>query len=419
MPGFRPGNVPIGIVKKHIGQQVIAEELEKKLEEVINKYCDENSIEIFRPVIPVHSDKVPDLKTDTEFEFNYIIGILPSIDFEVSELFKDVEKLNISLEEGDIDKEIEMIRYAYVDYKFLEEVEEFEDLNISASIKELDAEFNVMEEGLSKMFMKKWADLSPELKEFLKGKKPKEDYRVNLNEIFPDKEYMADLLKIDKLEAEDCNSNANLRILNIARSIMPDMNEEFFRKASHNEASNEEEFRKYAEKQLIERQKNQSEHLLHDLVFEALNNSLLLELPDNYIEKLFEEERKEEISELDSEKLKEEKERFIKSIKWSMIVGQLSKKYNIEADEKEIISEAYLNISNFYQQKGYYQIQNEEMSKIVIDYLKNRQNYMATKDRVIAGKVIEHLISLHDFKIKTVNKEEFERIHKEKHSHEH
>ena len=63
LPGFRKGKIPLTIAKNYLWEGIIKEELEKKLEESINDYFKTNNIDILKPVIPIESDVVMDLKT--------------------------------------------------------------------------------------------------------------------------------------------------------------------------------------------------------------------------------------------------------------------------------------------------------------------------------------------------------------------
>ena len=56
VPGFRPGHVPLGMIKKQYGKSVLAEELNKISNDGLYKYIQDESIEILGNPIPLQDD---------------------------------------------------------------------------------------------------------------------------------------------------------------------------------------------------------------------------------------------------------------------------------------------------------------------------------------------------------------------------
>ena len=52
MPGFRPGHVPMGLIQKQYGNSVLAEELNRVVNDSLQKYLSENEVEILGNPIP-------------------------------------------------------------------------------------------------------------------------------------------------------------------------------------------------------------------------------------------------------------------------------------------------------------------------------------------------------------------------------
>ena len=46
MPGFRPGKVPAGLIKKQYGTQIMVDEINKLLNDTIYKFIEENKLDI-------------------------------------------------------------------------------------------------------------------------------------------------------------------------------------------------------------------------------------------------------------------------------------------------------------------------------------------------------------------------------------
>src|SRR4051812_29670066 len=80
MPGFRPGKVPAGLIKKQYGTQILVDEINKLLNDSIHKYIEENKIEILGNPLPKDQTSV-DFANQKDFEFTYELGLAP--DFKV------------------------------------------------------------------------------------------------------------------------------------------------------------------------------------------------------------------------------------------------------------------------------------------------------------------------------------------------
>jgi trigger factor len=81
IPGFRPGNVPMGMIQKQYGKTVLAEELNKLANDGVYNFITENKIEILGNPIPKSDAEVKgDFNAPSDFEFTFEIGLSPTID---------------------------------------------------------------------------------------------------------------------------------------------------------------------------------------------------------------------------------------------------------------------------------------------------------------------------------------------------
>ena len=77
MPGFRPGKVPAGLIKKQYGTQIMVDEINKLLNDTIYKFIEENKLEILGNPLPKYQTSV-DFVNQKDFEFVYMLGLAPS-----------------------------------------------------------------------------------------------------------------------------------------------------------------------------------------------------------------------------------------------------------------------------------------------------------------------------------------------------
>ena len=72
MPGFRPGKVPAGLVRKMYGKSILVEEINKCLNENIHKFITENNLEVLgNPLPKPELEHNIDWDNQKEFEFVY------------------------------------------------------------------------------------------------------------------------------------------------------------------------------------------------------------------------------------------------------------------------------------------------------------------------------------------------------------
>ena len=84
MPGFRPGMVPFGMIKKMYGKGVMADEINKLLYNSLYDYLEKNKIDILGNPLPKEQEEKIDFDSQTEFEFLYEMGLSPPFSVNIS-----------------------------------------------------------------------------------------------------------------------------------------------------------------------------------------------------------------------------------------------------------------------------------------------------------------------------------------------
>ena len=150
LPGFRPGHVPMGLIKKSYGKAVKAEEINKFLSESLFEYLKKEDLNYLGEPMPyeLESDKNVDFEKDKDFEFAYELGLTPDLDIELNKRTK-VFKYKVSPEDKYIDETIENNRKRLSTETEIEAVEEEKDM-FRATLVQLDAEGNELEGGVSR-----------------------------------------------------------------------------------------------------------------------------------------------------------------------------------------------------------------------------------------------------------------------------
>ena len=110
IPGFRPGMVPFGMIKKQYGEAVTADVVSNLIGTEIDKYIKDQKLEILgQPMPDTEEQKLVDFKNDKEFDFHYVIGLKPEIDFKLDETYK-IPYNKLMAQDEDVEKYINETR---------------------------------------------------------------------------------------------------------------------------------------------------------------------------------------------------------------------------------------------------------------------------------------------------------------------
>ena len=228
VPGFRPGKVPMSLIKRQIGASAKMDAVNKVVGEQLYKYIQDNKIQMLGEPLPSEQQVPVDLEQDGPYTFKFDIAVAPEFKIELTNKDK-VNYYTIDVDDKLIDQQVDM--YASRSGKY-EKVEDFEGNDmLKGDIRELDADGNTKEGGItveSAVLMPEYIKVE-EQKNLFKGAKqgdiitfnPKKAYPENLGEI-------SSLLKITREEAEQLTADFISQITEISRFIKAPVNQELF-----------------------------------------------------------------------------------------------------------------------------------------------------------------------------------------------
>lgn len=108
MPGFRKGKVPVSLLRKKYGQNVMGEALEKAVQEGSAKVMQDNDLRpAMQPKIEITS-----FEEGKDLEYTMVVDVMPEI--EIGDFSKiKLEQLVTEADEGEVDKTLERMADAY------------------------------------------------------------------------------------------------------------------------------------------------------------------------------------------------------------------------------------------------------------------------------------------------------------------
>ena len=144
MPGFRPGQVPMGLIRRQMGNSVKVDIINELLGKEMQKYITDNKLAVLGQPIAHEGDEPIDLEKDAPYVFRVDLAIEPEFELKLNKRDK-VEYFDITVDDKLIDQQVEMFsrRFGKMDDKAESYDAEANDL-LQGDLRQLDAEGNTI-----------------------------------------------------------------------------------------------------------------------------------------------------------------------------------------------------------------------------------------------------------------------------------
>ena len=409
MPGFRKGMVPMSLVKKMYGKSVIAEEVNKVLQEAVYNYIKENKVNMLGEPLPnEEKQQVIDFDTMEEFEFVFDIALAPEFKAEVSAKDK-VDYYTIEVSDEMIENQVKMYTQRTGKY---DKVDVYEDNDmLKGLLAELDENGNTKEGGVQvegavmmPVYMK-----NDEQKAIFNGAKTNTVLVFNPATAFDNNEAeLASLLKIKKEEVANYKGNFSFQIEEITRMIPGDLNQELFDQVlGEGKAHSEEEFRAQIKETIAKQFEADSDYkFLIDVRNYVVNKIGKLEFADELMKRIMLENNKEKGEEF----VAEHYEKSLEELTWHLIKEKLVAANNIKVEQADITNMAKEATRAQFAQYGMINVPDELLENYSKEMLKKRESVEALVNRVVEAKLSEILKGQVTLNHKAVSAEEFNKM---------
>lgn len=401
MPGFRPGKVPVGLIKKQYGTSILVEELNKLLNDTLHNYLHENNIEVLGNPMPKEQQPV-DWENQKEFTFTYEVGLAPKFEFTVDGTHTFNYK-KVKVDDELVEKYLKDVRRNYGKSVNPEVAGEKDVLFVD--IVELDNDGNIVPGGIFKSSSIGIDRLKNEdTKKKLQGLKKEDKIALNVNELYETALDKSISLGIEKEAAENFNGSVQLTVKNIARLEDADLNQELFDKLyGPGNINSEEEFKNKIKEELGMMFNQDSDRDLRKEIEKTLVTKLNLQLPDEFLKRWLSAVNEKP---LPKEQLEKEYPDYANAMKWRLIENKIIKDNNIVVSPEEATNEAKGFIRSEYARYG--QTPNEEdVNKIAMDLLRKEKEAQKIFENLYAKKVLELIKSTCKLDSKEVSYNEF------------
>jgi len=405
--GFRPGMVPIGLVRKMYGKAVQVDEINKLVTENIQKYLSDEKIEILGDPLPKpeENEKI-NFDTQEDFKFTFELGLTPAIELKLS------KKNKVNFHEIIIDEKMKndyLTNYTRR-YGDLKQAESIEDKDVvKGRIEAVDGDGNPVAEGPLVEETSLGIDIikDEDIKKQFIGKAVAETIDFDIKKAFPNDSEVAGILRKKKEEVENISGNFRFTINEISRFHPAEVGKELFdRIYGEGIVNSEEEFMKKIEEEIALNLKRESDYkLMIDIKALALEKTEF-SLPEEFLKKWLLRVNENTTQ----EQIESEFENFRKDLKWQLIRNKVARENEVKISEEELIKEAE-NITRYqFQQYGLFYVTDEQLTNYAKETLKREDDAKRIADKILEEKVIAVMKELLKIENKSITVEDFNKL---------
>jgi len=404
--GFRPGKVPQGLISKLYRKPVLVDEVNKILGESLSKYLSEQRLNILGEPLPNLEKPVSiDWDSDETFEFAFDIGLAPEVDFTVTEKDKII-RYKISIDEKDIDKQVELIRKRYGKVEDADEVAE--DSVLKVSLKETDAKGNVVPEG------KKVEETSLSIefiqdnkirKQFL-GKNVQDTLVVNAKKAFTNEADLAAMLNLGKEELAGAPSEYQVTVLHISRFVMAELSQDLFDKVyGEGSVSAVEGFREKVKEEISKAYEQSSDFKFTQDARAHYLSKFRQALPAAFLKRWLLHTNEGNIT---AEQVEKDFEQFAEDLRWQLVKSRLIRFHNLSYTEDELLSFAAGSIrQQFVRYYGVASVPADLLAKYAQENLADEQQRNRYVEGLMENKLFDFVRNTVKLDTKDVTLEKF------------
>ena len=411
IPGFRPGQVPMGLLKRQVGPQVKMDAINKILGENLQKYIVDNKIHMLGQPMASETQEAVELEKPAPYTFKFDIAVAPEFNIELTN--KDtIDYYEIKVDDKLIDQQVEMFANRAGHYDKAEEFEPEKRDMLKGDIRELDANGNTLEGGITvegAVMMPQYIKVDDQKKLF-DGCKLGDIITFNPRKAYPEGDAeIASLLKIDRKEVENHTGDFSYQITEISRFVNAENNKELWDSVYGAEANINDEaaFRAAIAEGISKQLERDSDYkFMQDLRAYADKKVGDLQFPDALLKRVMLANNEDKGAEF----VEKNYEPSIKELKWHLVRDQIAKANNIQVEDADIRESAAQMARAQFAQYGMNNVPDEYVNNYVEEMMKKRENIDSFIEAALDRKLSVALKSVVKLKKKSVSLDEFNKL---------
>ncbi|MDB9881584.1 trigger factor [Bacteroidia bacterium] len=389
IPGFRPGTVPMGMVKQMVGKSVLFEEVNKLTSEFLYKYLQDNNIDILgQPMTSVEKESITDFDNYGDFTFHFDLGLAPVFDLKVSTKDK-LTRYNVELNQKEIDTEITNLRRQNGKLETMDKSETEND-SIVLIVTEVEKSGEHKDGGVFEQEVTVLPEVvkSKKVKKQLVGVSVGDELDLNIFDLFNDNEMViVQSIGIEKEAVSSLNKTFKGKVKEVRRVVPAELNKEFFDLVMGPDAvANEEGFNKKIEENLGSYYEAEAERQLESEINAMLEDNHKLVLPDDFLKRWLTETKPDTYT-VDTIDELYGKESVV--LRKQLVREKIAEQEKVEVTDEDINQTSFAYTAQMLRQYG---LNNPDPAMVQNFEAKNREEkgyLMRIRDVVVEKKVLD------------------------------
>lgn len=395
IPGFRKGQVPLGLIKRQYGTAVVAEEVNQLLQETLDKYLSQEKLEILGAPLLKHQEKF-DWESEV-LDFQFELGLKPNFEIKLTTK-KATPYYKIVADKKSIDEQVEDLRKEYGKILPKEEV---------GKSDEVTGSFIHEEENINQTATLNLNEVHKKSREALLGKKVGETISLASKTLFKEPKQLAQVLEITQEKAEKLDVEIPFTIEEIYERELAPLDQELFDKCyEKDQVKSEKDLRKRLQED-YEAQFKQlcDQKFLNDLT-EKLIEETKFDLPSAFLQKWiqFNEKEKEPVSE---EEARETFEKSEKNIRYQLIKQKILKEHQIQIEFEEIKNNAKASVIKLFNSFSQIEPEEEKIENFTNIILQDEKHVEQLSQKLINEKLLALYKEKANLKTKEITYDDF------------
>ena len=406
-PGFRPGMVPMGLIKKQYGASAKMDAINKLIGEQIYKYVQDNKIQMLGEPLQHEGQEPQDLEKPAPYTFQFDIAVAPEFSIELNGHNK-IDHYTITVDDELIDRQVDMFASRLGSF---ESVDSYEDNDmLKGDLRELDEKGNTKEGGLTV----EAASVMPNYikneaqKALFNGAKKGDIITMNPREAYENNAELAAFLKVKEEELDNYTGNFSYQITDIQRYKKHAVDQELFdRTFGEGEVKSEKAFRERIAEGLKEQLSVDADYkFIQDVRAYCEKKVGDLQFPDALLKRIMLNNNKERGEEF----VEKNYANSLKELTWRLIKDQLVATHNIKVDDKDVLEAAKETARVQFAQYGMNNVPDDYVENYAKEIMKKRENGDGLVDRASDIKLCEALKKVVKLNEKEISLEDFNKM---------
>ncbi len=406
--GFRPGRVPMGIIKKMYYTPVLVDEVNKLVSESVFSHLKENGIRILGEPLPHQGDEHrADFEKEREFEFSFDLGLAPEVNLEVTGRDR-IPYYRVRVDRQQEDEYAESLLDRYGEFRPVERAGK--DELIKGTLVKSDREGNEAENGIRVENVSISLELmkDDDQRVLFSGAKAGDEVVFNVKKAFPNDAELASLLRIGRTEVAMLEGTFKCMIHEVTKFEKAEIGQELYdRIFGEGQVTTDKAFRERIREEIVKNHERESEYRFMVDAREAMIKKARIDLPVEFLKRWMVEANEQ----MTREQVEADFHRYEDDFRWQLIKEHLLKQQEIKVSAGEALQLAKGIALNQYLQYG--------ISNVPEDYLENYAKEMLSKpeesrriyDQKAEEKLIGYIKSTATVTDKEVSSEKFRKLY--------